>query len=603
MMDSAQPTEAANARGIRASNAHAARRALILRPQFALPLALLIALTVNWRSLSLGWFGDDYVHMRFALQQLHGEASDRASWNLFDDRRAPGAAIDGHETLFGPLPWWTSPSFSFALLRPLSAWSQLLDYALWPNSPMLMHLHNIALFGVILFIAGALYRRWLGLGVAFWIAVVFYAIDDSHSIGTAWIASRNTLLATLFGLSTLWAFDSHARWTRWLAPLFLLCAHASAEGSIAIWAYLVAYVLFLDRRTLRERAIALGPLAAVSFGWFLLSAGLGYGVRGSSLYIDPRADPQRFLLTAITRLPEIVRLQLGISDAALRGLALSEQPALGIASYSLILLALVFGLRSSWRTPVTRFFLLGTALALIPQCSIGALERLMYLSGFGAHGLLGLAAAGCIRELRAGPEWKRAAYGCMAAAVFAIHGVVALIVPPLGFTFAMDMHAHVWAASRTLPRGPEVADRSIMVLNYPNYLMSVFLGVYRQQFAWPGPHIMHVLSTSPTPVRITRSAPDRLELQPIGGYFMDASMWVVRKPGERFNAGETVQLADAQVEVVDTTPDGRPAKIAIRARLDDPRLLWVAWNFKEGRFVLIDIPPVGFNQWLPSTVN
>jgi hypothetical protein len=142
-----------------------------------------------------------------------------------------------------------------------------------------------------------------------------------------------------------------------------------------------------------------------------------------------------------------------------------------------------------------------------------------------------------------------------------------------------------------------------MVLNYPDYLTSVFLGVYRRQFAWPGPHVMHVLCTSPTPVRITRSAPDQLELQPIGGYFLDPSMWVVRQPGERFNAGETVQLSDAQVKVVDTTPDGRPAKIAIRARLDDPRLLWIAWNFKERRFVQIDIPPVGFNQWLPSTVN
>ncbi|HKU40394.1 MAG TPA: hypothetical protein VJR89_19670, partial [Polyangiales bacterium] len=381
--------------------------------RWAVGLGLLVAVvfTLNARWLSFGWFGDDYVHRRILLEHV------RPWWNLFDDRRPALASADDPVTLFGRLPWWTSPRFSFALLRPLSAASQSLDYALWPSSPEWMHLHNVALFALIVCVAGALYRRWLLDPLACWIALGAYAIDDAHTVGNVWIASRNTLLVALFGLIALWSFDrarhDRARWAGWLAPLALLCAHASSEGAIALWAYLIAYALFLDTRG--RRWLALLPLLAVSAGYYALAAAYGYGVRGSGLYVDPRTEPLRFVLVALARLPEIAWLQFGVSNLAFEDVPPAAFVPTVWAIRALVLAALAIGVWPSRRSRATRFFVLAAALALLPHCAIGASDRLLYSSGFAAHGVIGIALASCLRQLAAAGAWRRVTYAVLAA--------------------------------------------------------------------------------------------------------------------------------------------------------------------------------------------
>ncbi|HKP62278.1 MAG TPA: hypothetical protein VJV78_36345 [Polyangiales bacterium] len=571
-----------------------------------LGVAVALMLALNAQSLSFGWFGDDYVHRRIILEQLHGGGGARPWWNLFDDRAAAKGGVEEPNTLFGRLPWWTSPSFSFALLRPLSAASQLLDYTLWPNSPWRMHAHNLALFALLVCLAGVLYRRLLGDGLACWIALVAYAIDDSHTIGNAWIASRNTLLVALFGLLSLWAFDvwrrDGARWGAWLAALALACAHASSEGAIALWAYFLAYELFLDARPWRSRALALAPLAAISCAFYWLSASYGYGVHGSGVYIDPRADPLRFALVAFERLPDIVRLQFGLSNLALGGVPPSLVPSAITLTQLFVAVALVIGLRPSWRSGTTRYFALSAVLTLLPHCSIGALERLMYLSGFAAHGLIALALAGCIQQLRAAEGGRKIAYGLPAAGLLVIHGVVVIFTPAHALAFARNVHQRVEFAARSLPHGAELRDRTIMVLNYPDYLTSVFVSVYRHEFALPGPRAMYLAGTSSGPVRIRREAPNVLELQPLGGYFHDPSMNLVRPPDEPFHERQLLPLGAAIVRIDKLTTDARPDQISLLARLDDPSWLWVAYDIRLGRFVPIKLPKIGEFRWLPSHV-
>jgi hypothetical protein len=199
------------------------------RWQLWLLLWLAVACAVNAPSLQLGLFGDDFAHRRFVLDHLQGAPSSVVWWNMFDWRVADRDLLDPG-SLFGRLPWWADEDFSFALLRPLSTVSHYLDYVLWPHSPWLMHLHNIALSCLLIAIAAHLYRRLFGSGIAAWIAVAAFAIDDAHAISTAWIASRNTLLTAIAVLLTL---TFHWRWTRehklWQgigAALALVAAHA-----------------------------------------------------------------------------------------------------------------------------------------------------------------------------------------------------------------------------------------------------------------------------------------------------------------------------------------------------------------------------------------
>ena len=53
-------------------------------------------------------------------------------------------------TEYGVLPWWVGDNVKLAFWRPLTSLTHWMDYQLWPDSPMLMRLQNIAWFMVLL---------------------------------------------------------------------------------------------------------------------------------------------------------------------------------------------------------------------------------------------------------------------------------------------------------------------------------------------------------------------------------------------------------------------------------------------------------------------
>ena len=66
---------------------------------------------------------------------------------------------------YGTLPWWTPDDLRLSLCRPVAAFTHWLDYRLFPDSPALMHAHNIAWFAVTVFLLTIVYRKLMG-GVA-----------------------------------------------------------------------------------------------------------------------------------------------------------------------------------------------------------------------------------------------------------------------------------------------------------------------------------------------------------------------------------------------------------------------------------------------------
>ena len=78
------------------------------------------------------------------------------------------------------LPWWTDPELKIAFFRPVSSLTHWLDERLWPSSPVLMHLHSLAWFGVLLVAAAAAYRRLEGGARAVGLAFLLYAFDATH---------------------------------------------------------------------------------------------------------------------------------------------------------------------------------------------------------------------------------------------------------------------------------------------------------------------------------------------------------------------------------------------------------------------------------------
>ena len=124
-----------------------------------------------------------------------------------------------------------------------------LDFLLWPELPALMHLHSLLWLALLAWAATLLYRETLGATWAAGLAALLYAVDDAHAAPAAYIANRNALVATAFGVLCLLCF---ARWRRqgWrpgavLSPALLALALAAGEIALATAAYLGSYALLL----------------------------------------------------------------------------------------------------------------------------------------------------------------------------------------------------------------------------------------------------------------------------------------------------------------------------------------------------------------------
>lgn len=564
------------------------------RPAAASALVAALACAVCMPSLWIGLVGDDYAHRSFILAHLHDLNPQGAWWNMFDGR-GPVAAL----MFTGAQPWWTSPHLSVAFLRPLGTISHYLDYLLWPNSPALMHLHNVLLYAGIVLVAATLYRRILGVGAAFLLATLMYASDDAHISGTAWIASRNTLLTALFGFLALWFHDRARRdasmAARWFAPASLFLAHASSEGAFAIWGYLVAYAWFLDRAMPRSRILALLPLAIVSVGWAIAGASLDYGVRGSGAYLDPRTEPWLFLQSATTRLPDLMRVQFGLTDEIASQLPhLIMRPTQALVA-ALWLPAFLYGFRDTWKRPTARFFLVGCVIALLPLCAVGSISRLLYIAGLGAHGLAGELLATCLMRAANTHATRSQRTAIVTGSLpLVAHVLIAILAVPLGPGFWSGIHKNVYQAMKSLPAGSQLKDSTILILNTPDFLASSFVGLYRVHLGMPGPDVMHVLGVSTRRVRVTHVASNVVDLEPDGGYLADPTSILARRRDERFQNGQVFALHRVLVRVEETTPTGRPSRIRVLTlEQDAPKLLWMVWSSHEQRYAPLKLPAVG----------
>ncbi len=555
------------------------------------------AAAITVQSLFIGLVGDDLVHRQFLLDHLESRAAPGTWWNMFDMRLTP-ALVE-----FGYLPWWTSPNLQMAFLRTVATISHYFDYLLWPTHPALMHLHNVFIYLGVVATASLIYQRFLSGPWCAGVATLLYATDDAHALGAAWIASRNTLLTAFFSLLCLALYargrEAGSRLGIGLAAGSLLLAHASSEGAIAVWGYLIAYALFIDSESAPRRIRALLPLVAVSGTWLGVAAALGYGVRGGGAYLDPRQVPLRFLEELPHRLPPLLLAQFGVTEEL--GAKLPK-PALEIAhafTWALLVAILVHVARV-WRTDrVTRFFVVGCVSSLLPICAVGPIGRLLYLSGLGAHALIAHFVVTLF--LRHYHRPVRAIARSYALLVLAVSVATATYGASAGPKWWADLHHHFLERATTLPRGDSLSHSTIMAINARDYLATPFIMLYRRIFAAPGPPIMHILGVSTDSVRVTRLDDSALVLTPEHGYLNDRTSILVRSRAEKFSVGDEFRLRGATVRVEVLTTDGRPAQVRVQTpALEDPNFVWVVWDDQSETFKNFALPEIGQAIVLPG---
>lgn len=547
---------------------------------------IVAALLLAAPSVNTGLFADDHFHA--LMQRTDGPLRmvPHQPLDLFEFASGdPTQAAAGREE--GILGWWSAPDLKLAFWRPLASLSHWLDHQLWPGAPWAMHLHNLAWYGLLLLGAWALYRRVSGAGaLALW-AMAVYALDDAHALPVSWVAHRNSLIAAAFGLPALWA---HHRWRcegwapgAWLAPALYGVALLGGESAVAVAAYVLAHALTLDPARGAWRLLAAAPVAAVSLVYLAAHHALGYGARGSGIYLHPVTDAAAFAARVVEYVPVLLHAQLGgLTADVWIGVPWTLRPAL----LAVFLLTLAVLARVAWpllRVDArVRFWSLGMLLSALPICATFPSDRLLLFVGLGASGLVG-AILQAARHHRVAtwprPGARRLAVGVACLLAFA-HLFAAPLLTPLRARTVTLVSGLIDAANGALPRDPEVAGETWVFLNPPLEPLAAYIPVHRAAAGAPLP--AHQYSLLPTAGATTVEAIDdhTLRLSAARGMLSTEVEQMVRSAALPMPPGYEVALEAATVRVVAALPDGRPQTIEARfsRRLDDPRLRLLLWT-------------------------
>lgn len=537
-------------------------------------LAGALAVAVTLPALGTGLGADDYIH-RAMLLRVPGFATEPLGLFSFVSAGDDGAAISRSS-----LPWWFPPDLRIAFWRPVTALTHWLDHALWSESPWLMHLQSLLWYAAAVVLVGLLFQRILGGGWVAGLATLVYAVDPTHALSVQFLAGRNALLGVAFGAATLLLHD---RWRRsghrdgaCIAPVLLALGLLSSEGAIATVAYVLAHAVFLDRGTVRSRAISIVPYLLVVMIWRFAYQRLGYGVTASPGYIDPLESPSRFVRAVGERAPPYVLGEWLAPPTELAFLGdLGTVTVCGVV-FLVLLLALLSPLLA--RDRVARFWCAGMLLSLVPACAGPSGDRMLFYVGIGGAALLAR-----LVEHRGGTRPSPLAFSARGLRIVTRAVAVVLIVlhvvlaPPwlaMRILASAKSLQELTAGDQVLARRPDISHKMVVLLDDYRFT-GVHLPAVRA-FSGLDP-VEQVLVLAPVSrygdsIVLTRPAENTLVMD-----IESDQIGVVPGDDEHpFVPGDVVRRPHVTIEA-QSVRHGRPTRVAFHfdRSLDDPFIVWL----------------------------
>lgn len=429
-----------------------------------------LALILCLPAVFTGFMGDDYFfYGLFSGYQGIKPIDDASLFNLFSFANGDPERLAQMQQL-GLMPWWTVAEFKTMFFRPLAELSHFCDFSLWPESSLMMHMHNLLWFFAVLWVLRGLYQNWFSAPYGFaTLALLIFAFDGSHALTISWIANRNALIAAFFALLALtffirWREQGQIKYAG-LAILFYFLGLASAEIALSISAYFFAYAICLERKGLWVGLKSLLPFAVLSVLWLWLYKHLGFGASGvPSFYLDPMADPLLFLQQLMQRLPIMLMSQWGVMPAEMsQGKEFSDlaiwHSRLGLALLLIIWLPLVI------KDRLLRFFLIAACVSVLPVCSALPQDRNLFFVGFAGSAAV---ARYCQIVWQYRSEWpvlKRSLHQFMVIVLLLVHVLLAaLLLPVISYAPSVFNGISMQAAKET----PDLEGKHVFFLNVPS---------------------------------------------------------------------------------------------------------------------------------------
>jgi len=576
-------------------------------PLILAAFSIVLAIPSLWTGLIL----DDYFHK--AMIQggtLFGEVY-KPSIDIFK-------FLDGNPlrtlTLMdkGIIPWWTLEKIKINFWRPVTALTHWLDYRLWPNSSLMMHVQSLIWLGAVVIIVTLLYRRFM-IGAP-WVAglgALLFAIDDAHAMPISWLANRNGLIALFFGVAAILFHDQWRRNEDYFAAISaFLCfgiALLAKESSIAVCAYLFAYAVFIEQTSRRTRALSLAPYAFITVVWRIFYNLAGYGAWGAKFYIDPLKSPVYFLKKLFVRAPILLHGQWSFPPSDLFMLFSSKGKTF-IWLWSVVFIIVLFTMlmRFLRHDPVARFWFAGMMLSLVPCCAIWPFDRLLLFVGLGAMGLLAqLFYMMNNFFISAASSFKRITVGIMCLLLIFVHLILAPILLPFRIYTFNAWGKKVNHLIESTPLEATIIDKTFIIINASGSY-TTYLPIIRSLKGQPNPssilslsHMGNFNQHCVVPMHISRPDTHTLVVQPEGGF-----PWLLfRDDPHPLALGTRIALSDMTVEVTKLAEGGWPLEVTYRFNLplEDPLFVWA--KIQDNECVPFILPEVGESIFLDKSIN
>jgi hypothetical protein len=514
---------------------------------------------------------------------------------------------------YGILPWWTSDNFRVGLWRPVTAFTHWLDYRLFPDSPMLMHAHNIAWFAAIVFLLTIVYRKLMGAGWAAGLAALLFLIDGNTYFPVAYIANRGFMLSLFFGLLCLYEHhqwrSAKSRSALILSALFLVLSLFADEGGASTFAFILAYALVLEPGSFRNRALTILPSILVIVLWRTIYTLSGFGVFHMDAYIDPANEPLQFAQVVIPRAIALLGGQLtGVPPDFLLAVNPLLQPKV-IALYCVpVIAALIVFLPLLRRNKIAAFWFAVMVFAAIPAATVIPTGKNLGFVAVGAYGLIASFVAGLITRPGRLPEG-------LASRILAWIACVLLILAHVPGAIAERVKAvkvtpkifNVMSRLINLGDLPDAENKNVIIVNEPGPFALIHVPSYKAYYHQPLPKTMRALVPGCTGFDVQRTDDKTLVVQSKGLDIFSCEdvgpkhvaylfrTFDMSLGGPKFGKGERRVLRGLTVEVQEVSEDGLPARVAFRfdSSLDSPDFQWLRFDWRTFSYQPFKIPAIG----------
>ncbi|MCC6905171.1 MAG: hypothetical protein IT326_04950, partial [Anaerolineae bacterium] len=618
----------------------------VIASRYWIVLVLLLACLLYIPLVVSGFFQDDYgfrlefspyAQSRVGWTEAIREVTLHGPLNLYGfTPDSPLYFVAGRDKGF--MPWWASDRIRTNFFRPLSSLSLALDFTLWPDMPLPLHLHSLLWFILFLVLAYRLYRSVSGSMVVAGLASLLLAVDDVFTGPAGWISNRHAMIAMTFGVLSVWLCREGAvRRKGWLiagASSAYAIALLASEMGLVTFAYLFACLLVLDDDRWINRVSRLLPFLLITIFWRVMYSTLGYGASGSLLYIDPILNPVDFVTQALARYPLVLSSAAGLPILDLM-IAMAPHAQALTATFTLIPLGLLvlaaFPVLKQHRAAT--FWLIGLLCAGVPLVSGIPGNRNLGFVSLGVMGLVGQLLVDVARM--GGPALLNRFQVILLRISVPMLLVLHLLISPY---FILSNASSTQASAREQVKvvdfgsDPALAGQHLQVINPPGEMIYVAGLMMRLFTTEPMPASINYLTSGFSPVRIERLDDRTIVVTPEGGYtpqpgaILDEASGLVTEfhlenvyraleglfynPRDPLRVGDRVMLHDVtgdisgpveawpvkvRIEVTGMTGDGRitQAMFSYTHPLDDPRYVWLWWDKTSATYEQVQMPAVG----------